>query len=97
MVDQIFIFAMIGLSIIAIISAFFVLSHPVFYIFIAILLGFLAWINAVYADIYEAFATEAEVITIAEKFVIIPHVMRWFPAIMLVLSIFIAIIMCAKK
>lgn len=94
--DTLFIITMVGLTLIAVVSAFFVASHPVFYIFIAVLLAIFTWFNAFYANIYQEIATTDMLIDSANDFVVIPFVMRWFPMIMLVISIIIAIVFTAK-
>lgn len=97
MIDGLFLIGLIGMSIVAIVSAFFVLSHPVFYIISAVVLGFLSWINAIYANIYQSIVSTPELVAYAEQFQVVPYVMRYFPAVMLVISFIVVIIMVAKK
>ena len=96
MVDQIFLIALFGLPLIAIVSAFFVASYPWFYLLMAVILGIFSWFNAIYANIFQEIASMSDFLPIVEQFTFIPLVMRWFPLTMFVFSIIIAVVMTAK-
>lgn len=97
MIDQLFIIILVGISIVTVVSSFFIMSHPVFYFFFVIILSVLAYINGIYANVYQAFSLSEQLSVEANAFVMIPHIMRYFPLVMLIISFVIAIIMSAKR
>jgi len=96
MIDQIFIIALLGMSVVTLVSSFFVPSHPVLYFISVIILGLLSWINAIFSNIYYEIATTDALATEATQFMIIPYVMQYYPLIIIVISILIAVVMTAK-
>ena len=95
--QQIFMIVLIGVSIIALISAFMVNSHPVFYGFFMLLLGFLSWINAMYANLWYSIASNDLFSSLSNNLTMINYVMKYYPLVLFVIGLIIGIAMMAKE
>lgn len=94
--QQIFIVVLFGVSIVSLVSAFLVNSHPIFYGFFMVLLGFLSWFNAMYANLWYSFSSDAAFGTLANSLPIINTIIRYYPLVLFVLGLIIGITMMAK-
>lgn len=91
-----FMIVLVGVSIIALASAFFVDSHPIFYGFWMIILAFLAWINATYANLWFDFRTDTALAGITAQLPVINTVIRWYPLTMFIIGVVIGVVMFSK-
>lgn len=95
--DQLFMIVLVGLTLATLIGAFMIQSHPLFYWISMIALGIFAMVNAILANVWQEFAISDDFVSKASEFVIISHVMRYFPFVIIVISIIIAIVMYSKS
>lgn len=85
-----------GFSMAAIVSAFAIRSHPMFYIFFIIILGVLVFVGADLANAFNDITETEELVDAKDSFVMSAFTLVWFPRLALVISIFIAIIAWSK-
>jgi len=96
MISSLFIITMFGIAIITLVASVMINSHPVFYALMFVVLAFMTWVNAIYSNFYEEFASTNNFGALASNFPIITYVFRWFPLIMLIISIIIVVVMVSK-
>lgn len=96
MLQQLFMIALVGISIVTLVASFMVLSHPVFYGLMFIVLAFMTWVNSIYANFYQEFASTVNFGELGSNIPMITYVMQYFPLLILVLSIIIVVVMVAK-
>jgi len=94
--QQLFMMVLIGIGIVTLVASFLVLSHPVFYGIMVVLLAFMTWINSIYANLWQEVATQADFIVLADTMPMITHIMQYFPLVMLIFSLIIVVFMVAK-
>jgi hypothetical protein len=95
--DYMFVIVAVGLGCFSIISAFFIKSHPAFYIISAILLIPVTVLGAAQiTNVFMEFASSGVMVATANAFPYIVTFMQNFPTFCLVISILIAIAMYAK-
>ena len=96
MLQQLFMISLVGIGILTLIASFMVLSHPVFYGLMFVVLAFMVWINSLYANFYQSFASTENFGALGNNIPIITYVMQYFPLIILVISIIIVVVMVSK-
>ena len=96
MVQQLFMIALIGIGIVTLVSSFMVLSHPVFYGLMFVVLAFMTWINSIYANFWQDFASTENFGAIVNNFPMMTYILRYFPLVILVISIIIVVVMVSK-
>jgi len=96
MVQQLFMISLVGIAILTLIASFMVMSHPVFYGLMFVVLAFMTWINAIYADFWQSFATTSNFGTIVNDFPMMTYILQYFPLVILVISIIIVVVMVSK-
>jgi len=89
--DQVFLMGAMGLCIFSIISAFYVNSHPVFFIFSMIGLGVVILINTVIANVFWEFVNAPAIATYANSFPFMVTFMKNLPLISGIVGLLIAI------
>jgi hypothetical protein len=89
--DQVFLMGAMGLCIFSIISAFYVNSHPVFFIFSMIGLGVVILINAVISNVFWEFVNSPAISTYANSFPFMVTLMKNLPLISGIVGILIAV------
>lgn len=93
--DGAFIFLFVGMVLAAIISAFFMDTHPAFFIVSIILLVVLSFVAAIFGNVFEGFAT-GELNNEVNQFVYIPFFMSHFLQIMIGVMFLVMIASFAK-
>lgn len=96
MVQQLFMIALVGIGIVTLVASFMVMSHPVFYGLMFIVLAFMTWINSIYANFWQDFATTGNFGAIVNDFPMMTYVLQYFPLVILVISIIIVVVMVSK-
>ena len=91
-----FLFVLVGVSLIAIVSAFLINSHPIFYALIMVILAVLSYINAIYSNFWYDIATQTELSSYAANLPIITTIFSHFPLVMFVIGLIVGIVMVAK-
>ena len=94
--DGLFIFILGALSVVVILSAFFVRTHPAFYFIAVIAMILFIFINAILGYGFNKIATAEEFIEVANEFTVMNFVMGNFPVIMLLISFVIIIVLFSK-
>lgn len=94
--DYMFLFFAVGLCMFSVVSAFFVNSHPVFFIFSMILLGIIVMVSAMVTNVFYEFATTSQFSSVALSFPFITTFMLYLPVICLVVGLLIAVVLHAK-
>ena len=95
--QQLFMLLLIGITILTIISAFLVMSHPIFYAFMIIILAFMVWVNSIYANLWQDFSSDSVWGSLVNDMPMINFALQYFPLIMLIISLIIVIIMVSKN
>ena len=94
--DYMFLYYIFGLSAFCIISAFFIESNPVFFVFSAILTAINIFISSIYVNVFDVFAHTDAFIGVANQFPFITSIMYNLPLFSLCLSLLIAIVIHGK-
>lgn len=94
--DNIFLIILIGFAIALFIGAFFLNTHPVFFIFSVIVLGIVVILAAALGNSYESIVSNSEIITAEGEFTIIPWVFDNFTVIMAALGVLLLVGLYAK-
>ncbi len=92
-VDNTFLLLTIGLSIAALIFAFMVRIHPVFFVFYIILLIIVIFLSGVFSNIYLEAANQAEMSALAEELIFMTHIMNLLPFLIGVIGFVMAIVL----
>lgn len=97
--DYIFMFILVGLSILTIVLGLQVRSHPVFFFISLLLLVIVTVVSAVFSDVWSklAYSSTASIEATAQSYTIMPFVMEHLPMFMFFLGIFIMILFYAKE
>ena len=95
--DGVFLVIIVVVYLAAIILAFQIDTHPVFFILSIIVFGVLVFITAVMANVFWEFASNAAITAYADDFTIITLVMNNFAQIMTVLGFGLAAVMYARS
>lgn len=95
--DQMFLVFAIGVSMFTVISAFFIDSHPVFFIFSALLmLPIIIFGSAQVTNVFYEFATTSTFTSVSNTFPYITTFMTHLPLFFLIIGILTAVVMHAK-
>ena len=94
--DGIFLTIIVGLWIGTIILAFQIDIHPVFFVLTIIVFAILVILTALFGNAFYTFANNANIVSYADDFTIIPFVMNNFVTVMIVLGFSVALVMYAK-
>ena len=89
--DQVFLMGAMGLCIFSIISAFYVNSHPVFFIFSMIGLGVVILINTIVSNVFWEFVSSSAISSYANSFPFMVTFMKNLPLISGVVGLLIAV------
>ncbi len=92
-IDNSFLFLMIGLTIIALILAMMVAVHPVFFVFYFLLLILITFLSGVFSNVYLEAANTPQFLPLANELTFISHIMGAMPFIVGILGFVLAIIM----
>lgn len=96
--DTVFLMLAVGLGMFTIVSAFFIDSHPVFFVFSAlIMLPIVILTSAQITNVFVEFATAVPFQPVTAEFPFIYTIMINLPLFMLVIGIFTAIVMHSKS
>ncbi len=90
--DNSFLFLMIGLFLVTIILAFLVAFHPVFFIFYFIFLTIVIFIAGIASNIYQEAAANAELASIAAQLTYTSHILEFLPIILGIFGFIVAIV-----
>lgn len=86
----------LGLGLAAIIGAFMVPTHPIFFFLSLIMLGVVLLITPQFSNAYESFLGETEVSTIANDYPIMVNIMRHLPKILFGFGALVLVAMYGK-
>ena len=92
-IDNSFLFLTIGLCIATLILAAMVRVHPIFLVFYIILLSIVIFLCAVFSNIYQTMAAEAEMTAIADSLMFTSLIMNTLPFIVGIFGTILAIVM----
>lgn len=95
--DTLALFLVFGIGIAAIISGFYVRSHPAFFIVAIILQLIVVMLSSVFSNIYMSIATHPDVATAANEFPMILLIFQNLPLIILVMGFVVAVIIYGKS
>lgn len=90
-VDAGFIFFSVGVCVAAVLAAFMINTHPIYYYVTLILSIIMVYLSSLFSNIYEDVSTQASVASAYNEFSMMTLVMGNLPTILIVFSIFIAI------
>lgn len=94
--QSVFVIVWIGLFLATIVSAFFIRTHPVFFVVGIFILAIYTLMNAIYSDIYgEVIATE-ELAAAGTQMSVITYVMQYFPFFMIFFAVIVVIVLYSK-
>lgn len=96
MFDYMFLFFATGLSAFSIISAFFVNSKPIFFVFSVFMLALVILVSALVANVFYEFATSSTFSSVAIAFPYITLFMSNLPLFSLAVGLVVAIVMHGK-
>lgn len=96
-IDQLVVLTLIGIGIVTLVSALFVTSHPIFYGIMTIVMAFMTWLGAIYANVFQEFATHPDWSAHADKLIMASYIMQYYPLVIIILSVVIVFVMVAKK
>tara|TARA_Y100000310_G_scaffold126314_1_gene125141 strand:+ start:2376 stop:2870 length:495 start_codon:yes stop_codon:yes gene_type:complete len=94
--DAVFALSMFLLTLMAIISGFFIRTHPAFFLVSIFLLAMIAGANAILSNAFESFTNDSEIVTYSADFPMTTSLMGKYPIIILVLSILLAIFLYSR-
>jgi len=92
-IDNTFLFLAIGLSIVTIVLAALVRVHPMFIAFYLIGLAIVIFVTAIFSNIYQKMAENANLAAQADQLVFISHIMEYLPFIVGVFGFILMLIM----
>ena len=87
--------AVFGLLAIAI-TAFYIDTHPVFFVVAILVFGLLSLVWAVFGNAYQEVAGSQDLAGIADQFTNMSFIMQYFPFYMLVVGFIVAIVLYSK-
>lgn len=90
-------FLLIGLGSATVISAFFIKSHPIFFAISIVMFMVVLAISPVMSNVFMTFATNSEIVTYANQFPIMIHILANLPTITLVFGALIIVALYAAK
>ena len=94
--DYAFLMVFGGLLLSAIVTAFFIRSHPVLFILSLILLFIVLLMAVVFSNVFEKFTEQPAIANATDSYVIIPEIMDKFPLYIFVAFILVALAFFAK-
>lgn len=94
--DRLLVFILFGLGTVAMISAFFVKQHPIFYWSVVVLLIIFALVNMLLSNVYQGFYDNQALAYASSKMVISGFILQWLPFVMLGISIILMVVQYAK-
>ena len=95
--DFVYAFLLILFAVLAVVSAFVIRSHPIFFVVNIVMLVVLVIIGAVMANVYSDLEGETGTYFNDDNFNIIPFVMQHFPTLLLVVGALLSVAMYAKS
>lgn len=97
MIDQLVVVVIVGVGIVTLVSSMMVMSSPIFYGLMLIVMSFLTWIGAIYANVFQEIASQSDWSAYAEKLIMTSYIMKYFPMTIIILSVIIVVVMVAKR
>lgn len=94
--DNLSILVLIGLTLYIIVSAFFINSHPVFFVIGVMALLIVIPLTALVSNVFQRIAGEPEFSDYSNNFVVIPYIMSHLPLFFLIIGILALIGIYAK-
>ena len=91
--DNTFLFLLIGLSIVALVLASLVRVHPVFFVLYLVMLVIIIFLSGIFSNIYLEIAGNAEFSAYADQLIFITHIMHFLPFIIGIVGFILSIIM----
>lgn len=95
--DYLFVFIMVGLLIMVIISSFQIQTHPIFFFISIFLLIIAILLSSSLANIYESIIGEADFAAAGSQYVVMGYVFQHFPTVILIIGAILFIILFAKS
>jgi hypothetical protein len=95
--DYLFVFIIIGLLIMVIISSFQIQTHPIFFFISIFLLIIAILLSSTLANIYESIIGEADFAAAGSQYVVMGYIFQHFPTVMLIIGAILFIILFAKS
>jgi len=92
-IDNSFLFLVVGLSIVALVLAAMVRIHPAFFIFFLLVLIIIIFLCGVFSNIYQEIAEEEELTALADQLTFITNIMRFLPFIVGTMGVLLSIVM----
>lgn len=92
-VDNTFLYLMIGLCIVALIFAMLVAIHPVFFILYFVFLTIIIYVGGILSNIYQEMAANAALTSVADQLVYTSHILQYLPIIIGIFGIVLAVIL----
>ena len=95
--DFVYAFLLILFTVLAVVSAFAIRTHPIFFVVSIVMLVILVIIGAIMANVYSDLESEQGTYLDDSNFNIIPFVMQHFPTLLLVVGALLSVAMFAKS
>lgn len=94
--DNIIVTFFLLMNVAALVSAYFIRSHPIFFVLSLLLMGFFTVASVMFSNVYYAIASTSFISTYANMFPLTYVLFTWLPSITLVLSSLLAIVMYGR-
>ena len=91
--DNSFLFLVIGLSGMAFVMAGLVRIHPIFFVFYIIILTIVIFLCGIFSTVYNQIASQPEFATLAAELTFIHHIMTYLPLFIGVMGVILSIVM----
>lgn len=92
-IDNTFLFLMIGLCLITLVLAMLVVIHPVFFILYFVFLAIVIFVGGILSNIYQTMAANAQLVDVANQLTYISHILSYLPIIIGVFGFVLAVVM----
>jgi hypothetical protein len=95
-VDTAFIFIAIGACAMTVIAAFYIDSHPAFYVVTLVISLIIAWVSTHFSNIFETISEHSTLATTFNEFAGVINVMTILPYFLIVFSMLVAVVVYSK-
>jgi len=92
-IDNTFLWLMIGLCIVALILAMLVAIHPVFFILYFVFLTIIIFVGGILSNVYQEMAAQPEMVNVASQLVYTGHIIQYLPMIIGVIGFVLAMVL----
>lgn len=92
-IDNTFLWLMIGLCIVALVLAMLVAIHPVFFILYFIFLAIVIYVGGILSNVYQEMAANPHMINVADQLVFTSHILQFLPIIIGVIGFILAVVL----